>query len=361
MTSGNRLSSWLDHHNTVVILVSLLVLWALPVSLIGGEILRRITMLLFINIGLTISLQIFTGNSGVLSFTHYAFVAIGAYMAAIATLGLNQKALAIPQLYPILMSINLPFYPALLFGAGAAVLFAALLMYPITRLSGASAVISTFCLLVAFHFLLLNWEEVSNGTRAIFGIQRLTTVLNTAAFAILTLVVGYWFKESSLGLKLRASREDALAAKSLGIDIVRTRYIAFLVSIFFTGMAGGLWGHFITTFTPFQFWLSETFTIVAMLIIGGSGSVSGAVVGTIVITIVLEGLRAIENYINLAGVTPWPIAGIPVVVLSLTMIVILILRPQGITGGYEIRWAHLQTIVRRFRSKSALAPAEPEV
>jgi branched-chain amino acid transport system permease protein len=160
----------------------------------------------------------------------------------------------------------------------------------------------------------------------------------SAAWGILFVVVAYWFRETSLGLKLRASREDEHAAASIGINTVVVRWVAFILSAFMTAAAGALWAHFIVSFSPVSFYLTRTFLIVTMLVIGGTGSVTGAVVGTVVVTAIFEGMRGIENAINLAGLLPFTVSGLTEVFLSTAMIVILILRPAGITGGLELRW-----------------------
>lgn len=104
------------------------------------------------------------------------------------------------------------------------------------------------------------------------------------------------------------------------------------------GIAGGLWAHFITSFSPKAFYLTETFVILAMLVVGGPGSVSGAVVGTLIVSIVREGLRTIESAINIGQLLSSTLIGFAEVFLSIALIVILIFRPGGIMGGREIRW-----------------------
>jgi len=160
----------------------------------------------------------------------------------------------------------------------------------------------------------------------------------TVAFGLLSIVVGYWFKETGMGLQLRASREDEQAAASIGIDIVVVRWVAFIISAFLTGLAGGLWAHFITIFSPISFYLTQTFLIVTMLIVGGMTSVSGAVVGTVVISAIFEGLRAIENAVNMSHILPGTFVGFTEVLLATAMIILLIRRPAGVTGGQEFRF-----------------------
>lgn len=319
-------------------LVVPLLLAATLVSLFGGVILQRIVTVMFINMIVVVGLQTFSGNSGVLSFGHISFMGIGAYGSILFSMSPQDKALALRRLYDILTEVHLPFFPALLIGAGIAALVALVIGFPLMRLSGAAAVIATFALLVIAHVIFINWDEVTNGARTIFGITQHTTLWGSVAWALLFIVVSYWFKETSVGLKLRASREDELAATSIGINIPLMRWISFVLSAFIVGVGGALYAHFITSFSPVAFYLSQTFLVVAMLIIGGTTSVSGAVVGTVAVTIIVEGLRSVENAINIAQVLPTAVSGLTEVCLSIAMVLILIYRPAGIMAGKEFRW-----------------------
>jgi branched-chain amino acid transport system permease protein len=337
MDTGGRFTTWVCRHSTLAILIIPFLIFAALVAQFGGTILESVAVVLFINLMLVAGLQMFMGNSGVSSFGHIGFMAIAAYISAILTLTVQKKDIAMPELYPVLAQIHWPFMPSLLVAAAVATLVAAVIIYPLMRLSGPAAAISTFALLIISNSVITHWEKLTNGMRAIYGLERYTTVWTSAIFGLLSIVAAYWFKETRVGLKLRASREDERAAASIGINVTRARYVAFVSSIFVTAIAGVLWAHFVLSFSPKSFYLVQTFMVVAMLIIGGSGSVSGAVVGTVVVTVILEGLRYVENSINLAGTFPFTIIGIPVLALCVAMILILILRPGGIMAGREIR------------------------
>ncbi len=165
----------------------------------------------------------------------------------------------------------------------------------------------------------------------------------SAVFGILVIFIAYLYKETPIGLKLRASRDDRYAAASIGINIVRVRWAAFVLSAFIAGFGGGLWAHFITSFSPYAFYLTETFSVLSMLVIGGTSSVSGAVVGTVVVTFLREALRGIENSVNIAGILPNNLVGFTEVTLSILLLLILIYRPIGILGGREIRLQRFET------------------
>ena len=342
MMKVGQFRMWVRRYSPPVVLTAPLALIALIADLSGQVVVQRIVIVLFINLMLVVSLQMFMGNSGVASFGHIAFMGIGAYASALLSMTPQAKAAALRTGYQVVEQVQVPFIPALVGGAAIAALVAAVVGFPLVRLSGAGAVISTFALLVIVHVVLVHWSEVTNGPRIIFGIEQFTTLWIAVVCGLLTVIVAYWFKETSLGLKLRASREDEHAAASIGIDIVIVRWVAFILSAFVTGVAGGLWAHFITIFSPLAFYLPQTFLIVMMLIVGGMGSVSGAVVGTVVVTAIFEGLRGVENAVNISGLLPGTLAGLTELVLSMAMIVILILRPAGIRGGQEFHWPRKQ-------------------
>ncbi|MGQ9600407.1 MAG: branched-chain amino acid ABC transporter permease [Anaerolineae bacterium] len=338
----HRLTQEWRRHTILPILILPLLLLTVGIDLWGGVVLERIVIIMFINLSLVLALQMFMGNSGVASFAHIGFMGIGAYASALFSMTPEAKAIALRNLYPILREVHLPFFVALLIGAGIVALVAAVVGVPLMRLSGAASVIATFALLVIIHGVLINWSEVTNGPRTLFGLDPYTTLWVSAGWGLFFIMVAYWFKETPLGLQLRASREEDKAAASIGISIVKVRWVAFVLSAFVAGVAGVLWAHFITSFSPLAFYLSQTFLVITMLIVGGTASITGAVVGTVLITVLFEGLRAIENAINLSGFLPFTVSGLSGLFLSVALILILIFRPAGVTGGREVHWPRLR-------------------
>jgi branched-chain amino acid transport system permease protein len=330
--------SWFTRNSTPFILAAAILVIAGVTWVIGETLLERIVTVMFIDVILVLALQVFMGNSGILSFSVAGFMGIGAYGSVLFSMTPAAKAAALPDLYPFLTPVHLPFLVSLLMGGLIAALVAAIVSYPLMRLSDAAGVITIFSLLIIINVVLVHWSVVTNGPRTLFGVDRYTYLGTTAGFAVLFLAVAWWFKESRVGLRLRASRDDAHAAASIGINIVAMRYAAFVLSAFMAGFAGALWAHFITSFSPYAFYLSAMFVFLAMLVIGGPNGVSGAVVGAVLVTALKEGLRSIENNVNMAKILPSGLFGFTEIVLAVLLIVILILRPGGIMGGTEIRW-----------------------
>ena len=151
-------------------------------------------------------------------------------------------------------------------------------------------------------------------------------------------MVAFTYQQSRLGLALRASREDEFAARAVGINIWKQRLIAFVLSAFFMGIGGVLQAHFLGSIAVKNFWLGLTFVALAMLIVGGQRSMTGAVTGAAVISIIVEILRQFEVGLTIAGVHVQLPLGSQELGIAFLMLLILIFRPSGITGGREIPW-----------------------
>ena len=296
----------------------------------------RIATNLCISLVLVLGLQVFMGNSGILSFAHIGFMGIGAYTSAVLTIPAQMKGMALPDLYPFLVEIQLSPYLAMILGGLLAAVVAALVSYPLMRLSDAAAVITSFALLVVLHTIMTHWSIVTNGPRTLFGLPKATTLSLAAGVAIAALAIALAFKESRAGLLLRASRDDEVAAAALGSHVPRLRWQAFVLSAFLAGIGGGLWGHFITSFSPKAFYLKETFVILGMLVIGGTNTVTGAVMGAFMVTGAFESLRWLEAAINRANLFAEQVVGVTDLVLAIAMIAILAFRPGGLFATREI-------------------------
>jgi branched-chain amino acid transport system permease protein len=321
---------------TMVILIALIALIAGATGLLGSVVLTRFVITMFIDLVLVLGLQIFMGNTNILWFPHIGFMGIGAYASVLFSMSAMQKSLTLPHLYPFLVDVHLPFLPALLAGGLIAAAVAAVVGLPLMRLSDFPAVITGFALLVIIHVVLTHWNTVTNGPQTLFGVDRDTELGDTAIWAAVFVVVACLFRESKVGLQLRASRDDLLSAGSIGVNIVVVRWLALVLSAFTAGIGGGLFAHFITSFTPKAFFLTETFVVLAMLVIGGPATVTGAVFGTVIVTIVYQTLRWVENTINVLQVFATNIAGLTDVCLAIALILMLILRPAGIFERDEI-------------------------
>jgi branched-chain amino acid transport system permease protein len=326
---------------TFALLVLPVLALLLAAELLGSRLFERVAVSLCVSLVLVLGLQLFMGNSGILSFAHVGFMGVGAYASAVLTIPARTKGMALPDLYPFLGGIELAPLLAIPTAALIAAAVAALVAYPLMRLSDAAAVITSFALLVVLHTLMLHWSALTNGPRTLFGLPRATGLGLAAGCAALAILVALAFKESRTGLLLRASRDDETAAAAMGVDVPLLRWRAFVLSALLAGLGGALWGHFVTSFSPRAFYLRETFVLLGMLVIGGAATVSGAVVGTFAVTLAVEGLRAAEAALNRAQLFGEQVVGLTEIVLALAMIGVLIVRPGGLVARAEIgqgRW-----------------------
>jgi len=306
---------------------------------------RRITQGL-INLVAVVGLYVFVGNSGVLSFGNVAFMAIGAYVSALLTMPATAKAVFLPDLPAFLATAEWPAIAGALAGGLAAAIVALVTGFPLMRLSGISASIATFAVLVVFHVVIGNWSSVTGGQNSLMGLPIYVGLWTAAGWAVIAIAVAFLHQESRSGLLLRASREDEAAAAASGVRLVAHRLFAFVVSAFLSGISGVLLVHFLGTARVETFYLDLTFLIIAMLVIGGMHSLTGAVLGAIVITLVAELLRQAEVGVSIGTTTLAAPLGFGDAILALLMLIIILFRPNGIAGGREIAFPKTQPQTR---------------
>ena len=288
-----------------------------------------------IRVMLVVGLYIFIGNSGVLAFGHIAFTMIGAYGTAWLTLSVFKKSFAL-QLPAILAEHQYPVFPSAVAAAFLASLVALIVGIPIMRLSGIAAAIATLAVLGMFHTFYNNWGPWTMGAATMPGIPLYVDMWVALGWVVFALFVAYAYQRSRYGLAVRATREDEFGARAAGINIPRQRLIAFVLSAFFMGMAGVLQAHFLGSIAVKSFWLSLTFISLAMLIIGGQRSLTGAVTGAVMISGITEMLRLMEGGFALGETTFAFPKGSQELGIALVMLLVLIYRPTGITGGREL-------------------------
>jgi branched-chain amino acid transport system permease protein len=318
-------------------LIAILILVAGAAEFAPTVVQRRITQGL-INLVAVVGLYVFVGNSGVLSFGNVAFMAIGAYVSALLTMPAAAKSVFLPDLPAFLAAAEWPAIAAALAGGGAAAAIAAVVGFPLMRLSGISASIATFAILVVAYVVLGNWTSLTGGQNSLMGLPIYVGLWTAAAWAVVAVAVAFAHQESRSGLLLRASREDEAAAAASGVHMVSHRLAAFVVSAFLSGISGVLLAHFLGTVRVETFYLDLTFLIIAMLVIGGMRSLSGAVAGAIVITLLTELLRQAEIGVSIGGTVIAAPGGLGDAVLALIMLLIILFRPRGLAGGREIEW-----------------------
>ncbi len=296
--------------------------------------------LMLISLIAVAGVQVYSGNSGVISFGHVAFMGLGAYFAAWLTLPSSMKARMLPDLPALLSGAELDMLVAV-FPAVAAVACAALAVgLTIARLDGAAGAIATLGLLVIVYSLLIGAQGLTRGSQALFGLPLSVDLWTAFVCAAVAVVLARLYRGSNAGLQLRASREDEPAALACGIDVVRRRLGAWVLSAALAGLAGVLYGHYLGVLTPRAFYFNMTFSLLAMLIVGGMTTVTGAVAGTFVVSLIVEGLRRFEQVGTIGGVTMPELHGLTTIGLSVAILAVMYKLRSGLTGYLEIdeRW-----------------------
>lgn len=317
--------------------------------LIGSDQLQVTMTEMLIRLVVVVGIYLFIGNSGILSFGHIGFMCIGAYAAAWATVDPTWKQMMLIGLPNFLQENQYPFLPAVIGGGLLAALVALIVGLAIMRLSGIAGSIATFAFLAIVNSIYSNWESVTAATSSIIGVPNVVGPWVAWVFAVGTLILAYAYQVSRFGLMLRASRDDEVAAKSSAVDIVKVRLIAFVVSAFICGVGGGLYGHFLGILTADSFYLSMTFITLAMLVVGGTGSLTGAVTGVVVVTILVEVLRQMEAGVAIAFIKLHLPQGSQEIGLGIGMALILVFRPTGLTRGREVSWPFTPVAQRKKR------------
>lgn len=285
---------------------------------------------------IVIALYVFVGNSGVVSFGHVSFVAVGGFAAGLTTVPEALKLSLSPDLFPFIATAEVGNAVSLVLAAGVGGVFALIVGAPLMRLSGLSAGIATFAVLVITNNVLRNWEAIGPGARTLSLVPETSGFLQATVGVIAVAALAFAYQRSRFGRVLRASSDDPAAAQGAGVDIYRQRLLAFTLSGALAGFAGGLLVHLLGSITTQQVYLDLAFLTLAMLVIGGVRSLWGAVVGALLVSGLNSLLLTAERGLSL-GVTELTVpTGTRLVTLGVVMALILLFRPRGVTGGREL-------------------------
>lgn len=289
---------------TLLILITYLILMGLMSIGVINSYYKGIITLALINIILAVSLNLIVGFTGQLCLGHAGFMSIGAYVSAVIT----QKA-------------DMPFIVSIFVGAIIACIFAALIGYPTLKLTGDYFAITTLAFCEIIRIIIMNIDLVG-GARGFTGIPRETNFTLAFLFMVITVIVIYNIIHSSQGRAMLSVRENEIAAESMGINAFEYKMIAFIIAAFFAGLAGGLYAHYMGYIQPASFDFNKSIDYLTFVVFGGMGSLSGSIIATIVLTFLPELLRGLGEFRML--------------IYPLTLIVLMIFRPQGLLGDKEV-------------------------
>ncbi len=179
------------------------------------------------------------------------------------------------------------------------------------------------------------------GSLGFISLPFYTTLFWVYLFVAITLVVTYRIKQSSYGRAFLSIREDEIAAEAMGIHTTRSKVRAFVIAAFFAGLAGGLYAHSIGSINAGELGFQKSFDLVIMVVLGGMGSISGSTLAAVLLTILPEALRTVTTRINVHLPDAYQLPDLRMIIYSLALILMMILRPQGLFGLHEmwdVRW-----------------------
>jgi branched-chain amino acid transport system permease protein len=273
---------------------------------------------------LALSLNLLVGYTGLLSMCHAAFYGIGAYISTLA-----------------IMKLHIPFIPSLLLSVAGAILLSFLISIPSLRLKGDYFVLASLAFQIIIFTILYNWIGLTRGPYGIPGIPRPklfgTEIDSIPSYFIFSLIVAgicgvllYLIKNSPFGRVLKAIREDEIATAALGKNVMKFKIIAFAIAAGFGAVPGVLFAGYMRYIDPTSFTLMESVFIISIIIIGGTGNISGPLIGTVLMVILPEILRFLSMPDAIA-------ANMRQIIYGLLIILIMRYMPQGILGEYKFQ------------------------
>ncbi|HEY6868064.1 MAG TPA: branched-chain amino acid ABC transporter permease [Candidatus Eisenbacteria bacterium] len=284
----------------------------------------RVLMLCGINVILAVSLNLVNGFTGQFSIGHAGFMAVGAYASAVFSLHAGRpwvaglEALGVPAA----IAQGAALLVALLLGGLLAAVAGYLVGLPSLRLRGDYLAIVTLGFGEIIRVVIQNLD-ITGRALGLSGIPGWVNFFWVFLVVVAVIALSLNLARSTHGRALFAIRDDEVAAEALGVNTTAYKVFAFVISAFFAGVAGGLSVHLLSVASPDSFTFLRSIEVIAMVVLGGLGSVSGAVVAAVVLTLLPEVLRPVQQY--------------RMVLYSLMLIILMVTRPQGLLGSRELR------------------------
>lgn len=307
----------------IINLLGIVVLFAVLTILMQQGIISKyvtgILTLVCINIVLAVSLNVTTGCLGQIALGHAGFMSVGAYTAALFT-----KTQLVPGVPGYLVGLIL--------GGLVAAIIGIIIGIPALRLRGDYLAIITLAFGEIIRVIIENLS-FTGGAQGLRGIDKsLSNFYIVFIIMVICVALMYTLMRSRHGRAILAIREDDIASEASGIHNTYYRTLAFTVSAFFAGIAGGMYAHYIGILGAKTFAFSKSVDILVMVVLGGLGSFTGSVISASLLTILPEVLREFADYRML--------------VYALALVLMMIFRPKGLLGTKEISFSHLPSSLR---------------
>jgi branched-chain amino acid transport system permease protein len=315
---------WLKRALIAAAIVAVLYGLGLAIDAVVIEYVQRIVLLAGINVILAVGLNLINGTTGQFSIGHAGFMAVGAY--GCAYLGVQLAPVVSGVLGPGAIAAGVTFNLALVLGGILAGLAGLLVGIPSLRLRGDYLAVVTLGFGEIIRILFNNAQFLGAATGYFgdspAGLPTYTTFFWVLLWVVLVIAAVRNITFSQTGRSLSAIREDEIAAEAMGTPTVRLKVTAFAISAAAAGVAGGLFAHMQSGVRPEDFRFEKSIDMIVMIIVGGLGSISGAVLGGVFVAVSLELMRDFQEY--------------RLVLYALLLVVIMIVRPQGLLGNREI-------------------------
>ncbi len=282
---------------------------------------NKVLNVIAINVLLAVAFNLVMGYTGQFSLGHAGFMAVGAYSASAFTMFFTRGTLHVMGTQS--WQAQGLFLCAMLLGGLVAAVAGLLVGVPSLRLKGDYLAIVTLGFGEIIRVVFVNMDAVG-GPIGMSGIPKQTNLFWSLTMAFVTIYVVTALVRSVYGSGFMVTRDDEVAAEAMGVNTTKYKVIAFVISAFFTGIAGALYAHLVRTITPDGFNFQKSVEILVMVIFGGLGNVVGVIFAAIFLGWLNELLRDASQW--------------RMVIYALLLIVIMILRPGGLLGTpVEIR------------------------
>ena len=327
----------------VLVVAGLGMLWVAA----GGGAREILLAQMLINVILVMGLQVFIGTTGILSFGHLAFGSISGYVVALLTVPAARKELLLPDAPLGLTGVELSPLLGLLIALAVTIAVGLFVGLAVVQVGGLAATIITLALLFGVHEVALNVRTLTGGGAGLPFVPRVEGIWPILLAAVGAAVVARAFRLTRAGRWSQAGQEDQLAAASSGIDVRVPWLLGFLLSVALVAVGSGLRVQSLGSISPNFFYFQLTLVTLAMLIVGGRRSVTGALLGVVVITVGNEATRFLADGDPTAALA-WVLRpGLSDLFLGGAMVGFMILKPDGLVGDRELD----QVLVRWWRRR----------
>lgn len=297
-----------------IILVFLIMMGIFDTGILGAKTnyIMGIAIIAMMTVIIVCSLNLLTGYMGEFSLGHAGFMSVGAYSSAAVTMAMIEAGITLPTV--------LYFIIAIIVGGIFSALVGFIVGIPALRLRGDYLAIVTVAFAEIVRVAFTNFR-ITGGGKTLSGIPKVSDYHYIYVVMVICVTLMYMYVRSRFGRAVIAIREDYIAAAASGINVTYYKVMTFVLSAFFAGVAGAIYSHYLTAIIPTFFNFMKSSEFLTMVILGGSGSLTGSIIGAAVLAALPEALRDFQIYRML--------------MYSVVLVIIMIFKPSGIFGTWE--------------------------